>query len=100
MSITQTMRNIEYLFRKYDHLMAKSDMRVVFDKPTRGREYKSPMSAEEHDRIYRLVTEKPDFDTVWGPKLGWSPHIIGHIRRKRHPRYDAIRSEAWRKEAK
>ena len=99
---TDTINAFNYLFEKYDKVLREEManmpstklIRIEQDKP-----YKAAMTEAEHDRIFRMVASTPKTNNAWSKETGWSPAVISDIRKKKHPRYDPVRSEAWRKEA-
>ena len=93
MSISETMRNIEALFRKHEKEWAGS-----YAIAPRKEQTQRVLTVEEHDRIYAEVAGKKDSSLKLAQKLGWSNRLIHTIRKKEHRHYDPIRSEAFRKE--
>jgi hypothetical protein len=98
---TDTINTFNYLFEKYDKVL-KEEMarcptkliRITEDKP-----YRKAMTNEEHDRLYQMIHSEYKSNNAWCKETGWSPAVISDIRKKKHPRYDPVRSEAWSKEA-
>jgi len=94
---TDTMNTFSYLFAKHDKklreeyaAMPSQLIRIEKDKP-----YRKAMSEQEHDRIFVLVhTTTGMSNNAMAKKVGWSPAIISDIRKRKHVKYDAVRSEA------
>lgn len=95
---SDTMNTFNYLFEKHDKVLreeiARCPTRLI--RITQDKPYKAAMTNEEHDRIYRMICTVDKTNLAIATETGWSPAVISDIRKKKHPRYDAVRSEAWR----
>lgn len=96
---SDTINAFNYLFEKYDSVLKEEMARCPSTKLIRiekDKPYKAAMTEEEHDRLYQLIQSSSRTNLAWCKETGWSPATISDIRKKKHPRYDPVRSEAWR----
>jgi hypothetical protein len=92
-----TVRAADYLLRKHDPtygVLAPEALEKLVD--TRDREYKGPVTPEEHDRIYELL-HTTNLSTYQLTKVvNRSQMTCWQIKTKRHKLYDPVRSERFR----
>ena len=93
---TETIRAADYLLRKHDPTYGLPLEKLEKLRMTVDREYRGPLSVEEHDRIYELLCTTK-LSTYQMPGIvGRSQMICWKIKAKRHKLYDPVRSEAFR----
>lgn len=95
---SDTINTFNFLFQKYDKVLREEAARCPSKliRISEDRPYKAAMTEEEHDRIYQMIQSTQKTNLAWCKETGWSPAVISDIRKKQHPRYDPVRSEAWR----
>jgi hypothetical protein len=95
MSISETMRNIENLLRKYERTYAYATAPMLVKEQVR----KTPLTVEQHDYIYSHIADTTEPVYKMASRYGVSATVLFTIRKRQHKHYDPVRSEAWRKEA-
>ena len=96
---TSCVQTLDYLLRKHDRMLTEAlkmpDTLKAFD--TRDRQSTTPVTVEEHDRIFWLSHTSGRSDKDIGREFNRSFTVVSRIRRRLHKLYDPVRCEALSK---